>query len=107
MNNVSFRIKKKSFWGMLFYGQICTLSLRVNIDNEREIMVAPANVELLSLSEGVHTIRASLPFRGNEVGAVTQEIRIEPNTKYEIEYDTSVSWSTNSYSGNFIITEIK
>lgn len=106
MNNVYFKIRKKPFLKMLFYGQICTLSLKVNIDNLSSVTVPPETTVPTNISDGIHVLRASLPFQGNELGAVIQEITIEPDKKYEIEYDTTVSWSTNSYQGHFFIKEI-
>jgi len=75
-------------------------SVEFNIDNEKTIRVAPDSSAQEKLPVGVHTIRASIPFQGNESYVVTTQVDIKPDAEYEMTYSISSVSSAGMISVN-------
>lgn len=56
------------------------------IDQDTPIKVSSGTSVSLELAPGVHTLRAAIPYRGNEMGTVQAEIEIKPEMQYKILY---------------------
>lgn len=93
MAKVRFTFKKK----MMVY-----LSLNVVIDDGKPILITNGSSAEVELGEGVHSIRAYVPYQGNDAYMATAQITITSDTNYDVVYSVS-SMATN---GVLTITEI-
>lgn len=93
MAKVRFTFKKK----MMMY-----LSLNVVIDDGKPILITNGSSAEVELGEGVHSIRAYVPYQGNDAYMANAQITITSDTNYDVVYSIS-SMATN---GVLTITEI-
>lgn len=56
------------------------------IDQDTSIKVSSGTSVSLELAPGVHTLRAAIPYQGNEVGVVQVEFEVKPEGQYTILY---------------------
>ena len=61
-------------------------SMEAVIDQGRTIKVSSGTSVSLELAPGVHTLRAAIPYQGNEVGVAQVEFEVKPEGKYTILY---------------------
>ena len=86
MNNVILNYKKN----YLQYSTL-TLTLEVVIDSKAPIKIAPGNKIEIKLDPGIHEIRSSIPYQGNDRGLATAKIDVQSNSKYEIVFKFTAS----------------
>ena len=61
-------------------------SLEVNIDNQTTVHVANGSSTDIELSEGMHTITASIPIQGNKMAMTNVQFEVKPGMSYEVTY---------------------
>ena len=97
MGNIIFKFNRRFFQKLTLL-----LTLHVIIDDKETVKILPDTSVDLELDEGTHTIYASFPYQGNELGTATIKFDVQPQTRYELTY-------TANYSGvgKITVKEIK
>lgn len=61
-------------------------SADILVDNLKKWKIATGTSVLIELEPGIHTIRASVPFKGNEIAVTSAQFEVKPNMSYKIIY---------------------
>ena len=80
MTNITFLFKRSV---------TMSYSLQAVVGGQPPVMIPNGTAADMTLEEGSHTIRASLPFRGNETGVAIAPLTVERGMRYEIVYTTT------------------
>lgn len=85
MANVTLQFQKRA---MMYY------SMKIIIDNGAPISIANGAEESIELTEGTHTVKASVPTQGNDAYLADTVLVVKPNMQYEVVYSlTALSTS--------------